>query len=68
MSEFIGPMLRQTALALRACTQQARAMRRGIAYAERRETEQRNLVDTWVHADHWAAVDRFLGRQEGGKV
>ena len=65
VSEFVAPMLRQTPLALRACTQQARALRRGLGYDERRAIEQRNFVDTWVHADHWAAVDRFLGRKEG---
>jgi enoyl-CoA hydratase len=62
LDEFISPMLRQTPLALRACVEQARAMRRGPGYEERRELEQRNFVDTWVSADHWSAVDRFLSR------
>lgn len=62
VDDFIAPMLRQTPLALRACVEQARAMRRGLTYAERRDIEQRNLVETWVSAEHFAAVDRFLGR------
>lgn len=63
---FVEPMLRQTPLALRACTQQARAMRRGLPYAQRREIEQRYMVDTWVSAEHWAAVDRLLAARGGG--
>lgn len=62
VDEFVAPMLRQTPLALRACVEQARAMRRGLGYRERREIEQRNLVATWTSAEHFAAVDRFLGR------
>ncbi|MDP1691111.1 MAG: enoyl-CoA hydratase/isomerase family protein [Burkholderiaceae bacterium] len=62
--DFVAPMLRQSRHALHACTLQARAMRRGLPQAERRQIEQRHFVDAWVHADHWAAVDRFLQRKE----
>lgn len=62
--DFVAPMLRQPRHALHACTLQARAIRRGLPQAERREIEQRHFIDAWVHADHWAAVDRFLQRKE----
>lgn len=62
--DFIAPMLRQTPLALRACKEHARAFRRGVPYEARRAIEQRNLVETWVAPEHWAAVDRILNRQE----
>lgn len=65
VADFIAPMLRQSRHALQACTLQARAMKRGLPQSERREIEQRHFVDAWVHADHWAAVDRFLQRKEG---
>lgn len=64
VQDFIAPLLRQSRHALHACTLQSRAMRRGLAQAERREIEQRHFVEAWVHADHWAAVARFLQRKE----
>lgn len=38
------------------------ACRSTLAYETSREVEHANLVATWTHADHWAAVDRFLAR------
>lgn len=66
LDEFIAPMLRQTRTALRGCKAQARAGRNARAYDERRALEAEAFVTTWMHADHWAAVDRILdrGKQE----
>lgn len=64
VGEFIAPMLRQSRHALQACVLQARAMKRGLPQSERQAIEQRHFVDAWVHADHWAAVARFLHRKE----
>lgn len=57
---FVEPMLRQPAAVLRAWKAQARALRRGEPYAHRRELERDALVRSWLHDDHWAAVDRVL--------
>jgi len=45
---------------LRGFKAQALAARRGLPFEERRAIEQREFVRTWMHADHWSAVDRFL--------
>ena len=62
LHEFIAPMLKQSANALRGCKAQALAARRGRSHDERRALEQDYFVDTWAHDDHWAAVDRILSR------
>jgi enoyl-CoA hydratase/carnithine racemase len=62
LQDFIAPLLKQTATALRGCKAQARAARRGESYDARRAIEQDYFVTTWTHADHWAAVDRVLSR------
>jgi hypothetical protein len=36
-----------------------------LPLGERRDIEQHHFVQAWVHADHWAAVDRFLQRKVG---
>ena len=66
LDELIAPMLRQGRTALRGCKSQARAARGGRSWDERRALEQDAFAATWMHADHWAAVDRILerGRQE----
>lgn len=60
VDDFIAPMLRQSAVVLRAFKHQAIAARRGLSYESRRGEEQAQLVATWTHDDHWAAVDRIL--------
>jgi enoyl-CoA hydratase/carnithine racemase len=62
VDEFLAPLLRQPALALRAHKEQARAFRRGLGYDDRRAREQRDFVAAWTHPDHWAAVGRILGK------
>jgi enoyl-CoA hydratase/carnithine racemase len=60
LDAFVEPMLRQPPAVLRAWKSQARALRRGEPYETRRAIERDALIDTWLHADHWAAVDRVL--------
>lgn len=62
LQEFIAPLLKQTATALRGCKAQALAARQGLARDSRRALEQDCFVATWTHDDHWAAVDRILSR------
>lgn len=62
LQDFIAPLLKQTATALRGCKAQSLAARRGESYDARRAIEQDYFVTTWTHADHWAAVDRVLSR------
>jgi enoyl-CoA hydratase len=62
LDEFIAPMLGQTRTALRSCKAQARSARSGCSHDERRALELDAFVATWTHDDHWAAVDRILGR------
>jgi enoyl-CoA hydratase/carnithine racemase len=57
---FLAPILKQTANVLRGFKAQALAARRGLPFDERRAIEQREFVKTWMHGDHWSAVDRFL--------
>jgi enoyl-CoA hydratase/carnithine racemase len=60
VAAFVAPLLRQTPALLRAFKAQAIAARRGASYDERRALEEAQLVQTWTHADHWAAVERVL--------
>jgi len=60
LGEFVAPILKQSPTVLRACKAQAIAARQGLGWTERREIEQAGLVRSWVHPDHWAAVDRVL--------
>ncbi len=63
-SAFVAPMLQMSPVVLRAFKHQAIAARRGASYDERRAIEQAQLVATWTHDDHWAAVDRILAPKE----
>jgi enoyl-CoA hydratase/carnithine racemase len=60
VQDFLAPILRQTGNVLRGFKAQALAARHGLAFEERRAIEQREFVKTWMHEDHWSAVDRFL--------
>jgi enoyl-CoA hydratase len=62
LEEFVAPMLRQSGTALRGCKAQARAARNAQPFEQRRAIELDAFVTTWMHADHWAAVDRILDR------
>jgi enoyl-CoA hydratase len=60
VQDFLAPILKQTGNVLRGFKAQALAAKRGLPFEERRAIEQREFVKTWMHEDHWSAVDRFL--------
>jgi len=60
LEDFVQPIVAQASLVLRSFKAQAIAARRGLPYAERRAAEQAAFVATWIHSDHWSAVDRIL--------
>lgn len=62
LSAFLQPLRERSPRVLRAIKAQIAEARRSPAYLAQREVERRNLVATWLHADHWAAVERFLAR------
>ena len=60
VQDFIAPILKQTGNVLRGFKAQALAARRGLPFEDRRAIEQHEFVKTWMHEDHWSAVERFL--------
>jgi enoyl-CoA hydratase len=63
MSAFLQPLREHSPAVLRAIKAQLAAGRNSPAYLAQREVERQHFVATWVHADHWAAVERFLARE-----
>jgi len=64
---FVEPMRRQSPRLMRAYKAQALARRRGEDRDLRRAAEMHDFIDSWVHDEHWAAVDRILSRSGQGK-
>ena len=62
LAAFLRPLRESSPGVLRAIKAQIAVARTSPAYLAQREVERRNLVATWLHADHWAAVERFLAR------
>ena len=60
VQDFLAPILKQTGNVLRGFKAQALAARRGLPFEDRRAIEQHEFVKTWMHEDHWSAVERFL--------
>ena len=63
LQDFLSPMLKQAGTTLRGFKAQALAAKRGLPFAERRAMETEAFVTTWMHPDHWTAVDRLLARK-----
>ena len=59
---FVEPIRHQSPRLMRACKAQALARRRGLDRDTRRAAEMRDFVESWVHDEHWAAVERILSR------
>lgn len=59
---FIAPLRAAAPHVLRAIKAQVAAAKRAADYTAQRAVERRALVESWTHADHWAAVERFLKR------
>jgi len=63
-TDFLAPLAAQSQDVLRALKAQIVAARRGASRDERRALELRHIVQTWTHADHWKAVQRFFDARE----
>lgn len=62
MSAFIRPLDQCAPQVLRGIKAQAIAARQGLDWTAQRRIEQKHLVSTWLHDDHWAAASRLLTR------
>jgi enoyl-CoA hydratase len=62
VARFVAPLARQAPQVMRAFKAQALAERLGRPRGEREETEARLFSLTWVHDDHWTAVERLFAR------
>ncbi|QIL79974.1 enoyl-CoA hydratase/isomerase family protein [Diaphorobacter sp. HDW4A] len=60
MNAFLKPMDRVSPQVLRGIKAQAIAARRENTWAAHRRVEQRHLMHTWLHDDHWAASENIL--------
>ncbi len=66
VERFLQPMRSHAPQVLRAFKTIALAGGSGWSRAERERRERDVFVETWVHADHWQASDRFLSRKNRG--
>ena len=48
---------------LRGIKAQAIAARQGLGWKAHRAVEQKHLVQTWLHEDHWAASEKLLSKR-----
>ena len=62
VQSFLAPMLTHSVQVLRGIKAQVIAWREGTAYDMARGIEQQQLLRTWLHDDHWMAMDHFLSR------
>ncbi len=60
--DFLAPLLACAPQVLRGIKAQAVAWREGVDYDTARRIEQQQLLNTWLHPDHWHASDTFLAR------
>src|SRR5437867_4664309 len=59
---FLEPIRRQVPQVIRSYKAMALAERQGVGAEQRFRTELAGFVETWTHADHWAAADRVLAK------
>ncbi|VTU15072.1 putative enoyl-CoA hydratase [Variovorax sp. SRS16] len=59
---FLEPMLACAPQVLRGIKAQTLAWRRGASFEDCRAVEQRQLLDTWLHDDHWSASEKLLSK------
>ncbi|MFO1218023.1 MAG: enoyl-CoA hydratase/isomerase family protein [Burkholderiaceae bacterium] len=62
ITAFTKPLNACPPQVLRGIKAQARCARSGGDWAAHRRVEQRHLIDTWLHDDHWAAAEKVLSR------
>ena len=62
VASFLEPMLACPPQVLRGIKAQTSAWRRGESHENARAVEQRHLVGTWLHDDHWRASEKLLSK------
>lgn len=62
MADFLKPLRACAPQVLRGIKAQAIAHRRGMGWPAWRKVEQKHLVETWLHEDHWAASEKLLSK------
>jgi len=62
VTRFLEPMLRHKPQVIRAYKRMAVAQREGAPLQARRAIEKECFRDTWMHDDHWSAVDQMTRR------
>jgi enoyl-CoA hydratase len=64
---FLEPLLSCRPQVLRGIKAQTSSWRRSLTHDERRSTERRQFVNTWLHQDHWDASEKLLPRKENDR-
>lgn len=59
---FLEPLRSCAPQVLRGIKAQTSAWRQGASYEARRAVERQQVLNTWLHDDHWRASDKFLAR------
>ncbi|CAN5669835.1 enoyl-CoA hydratase/isomerase family protein [soil metagenome] len=62
VADFVAPLLRQSVAVLRTFKALTSAARMGSDRSVLEQLELERFRSNWVHPDHWAALDGFLGR------
>jgi enoyl-CoA hydratase len=62
LDRFTAPMRRQKPQVLRALRALAKGVRSGLPVDELAALEESVFVETWLHDDHWAAVEEVIKR------
>ena len=62
LAAFVKPLNACAPQVLRGIKAQAIAARQGLGWKAHRAIEQKHLVRTWLHDDHWAASDKLLSK------
>jgi enoyl-CoA hydratase len=62
VARFLEPIRRQVPQVIRSYKAMALAERQGVDAEQRFRTELAGFVETWTHADHWAAADQVLAK------
>ncbi len=62
IAAFTKPLLACPPQVLRGIKAQGIASRQGLAWQAHRAVEQKHLVQTWLHGDHWAASEKLLSK------
>jgi len=60
--DFLAPLLACAPHVLRGIKAQIIACREGVSYEAARRIEQQQLLNTWLHDDHWSISDKFLSK------